>query len=429
MGTFQTALSALKAASTAIDAVGNNLANINTTGFKRSDVAFQDMINSVGSSANQHTGAGVGMPSVNKQFSQGSVANTGNALDAAVQGNGMFVIKPGPLASAPGAALQYTRDGRFHVSSSGLLVTTNGARVQGWNADPSTGTIDSSSAVTDLAIPAGTVVPPVATTSLDISANFDAAAAEGKSLSIPLQLFDSLGGGHQFTLKATKSATANTWDLTLSTTDPSVQDGDDLTSKLSADSLSFVNGILDPATASAITISGIQFTTESGIADLPDVSWNVWKTAPAGTPPTGGVSGLTQFSQPSAISLLSQNGSPAGTLSDVRIGENGSVMATFTNGLERQIGQIALALVQNPDSLLDVGGNAFRATNGTSVLPPSHPGLGAGGMVVGQALESSNVDIAQEFTNLITYQRSYQANSRVITTIDQLTMETLNLKQ
>jgi flagellar hook protein FlgE len=289
--------------------------------------------------------------------------------------------------------------------------------------------VDTSAGVTDIAIPAGTVVPPVATTTLDISANLDAASAEGKTLSIPLQFFDALGGGHQFTLKATLSATANTWDLTLSTTDPTVQDGGDLTSKLSVTSLTFVNGVLDPATAANIQISGIQFTPNSGIADLPDVTWNVWKTPPTGTPPTGGVSGLTQFSQPSSISLLSQNGSPAGTLSDVRIGPNGSVMATFTNGLERQIGQIALALVQNPDSLLDVGGNAFRATTETSVLPPAAPGLGAGGLIVGQALESSNVDIAQEFTNLITYQRSYQANSRVITTIDQLTMETLNLKQ
>jgi flagellar hook protein FlgE len=301
--------------------------------------------------------------------------------------------------------------------------------VQGWNADPAIGTIDPTAAVTDIAIPTGTVIPPVPTTTLDISANFDAASAEGKALSIPLQFFDSLGGGHQFTLKATRSATGNTWDLSLSTTDPTVQDGDDLTSKLSVDTLAFVNGVLDPATASEITISDIQFTTESGISPLPDVAWNVWKTPPSGSPPAGGVSGLTQFSQPSAISLLSQNGSPAGTLSDVSIGENGSVMATFTNGLERQIGQIAVAMVQNPDSLLDIGGNAFRATTETSVLPPSHPGFGAGGVIVGQALESSNVDIAQEFTNLITYQRSYQANSKMITTMDQLTMETINLKQ
>ena len=429
MGTFQTALSALKATSTAIDAVGNNLANINTTGFKRSDVAFQDIINSVGGSPGQQTGAGVAPPTMNKQFSQGSVSNTNGALDAAVQGNGMFVIKPSNLADAPGTALQYTRDGRFHVSPDGLLVTATGARVQGWNADPSTGTVDTTTGVMDIAIPAGTVVPAVATTTLDISANFDASAAEGKALTIPLQIFDALGGAHQFTLKATKSATANTWDLTLSTTDPTVQNGADLTSTLSEISLTFTNGVLDPATAADIKISGITFTPASGIADLADITWNVWKVPPTGTPPAGGVSGLTQFSQPSAISALTQNGSPAGTLSDVRIGPNGSVMATFTNGLDRQIGQIALALVQNPDSLLDVGGNAFRATTETSVLPPSQPGLGAGGVIVGQALESSNVDIAQEFTNLITYQRSYQANSRVITTIDQLTMETLNLKQ
>jgi flagellar hook protein FlgE len=236
MGTFQTALSALHATSTAIDAVGNNLANINTTGFKRSDVAFQDIINSVGGSPNQQTGAGVGLPQMNRQFSQGSVSNTGNALDAAVQGNGMFVIKPGATANQPGAALQYTRDGRFHVSSTGFLVTSNGAAVQGWNADALSGTIDTTSGVADIAIPAGTVVPAVATTTLDVSANFDSAAAEGKALSIPLQIFDSLGGAHQFTLKVTKSATASTWDLTLSTTDPTVQDGDDLTSKLDRDS-------------------------------------------------------------------------------------------------------------------------------------------------------------------------------------------------
>ncbi|MEO8099788.1 MAG: flagellar hook protein FlgE [Acidobacteriota bacterium] len=429
MGTFQTALSALKASATAIDAVGNNLANINTTGFKRSDVAFQELIKSVGGSPAEQTGGGVGMPSVSRQFSQGSVGNSGNALDAAIQGNGMFVINSSASTSAPGSALEYTRDGRFHVSPGGLLVTASGAKVQGWNVDPTTGKVDTAGALTDISIPVGTVIPAVATTSFDISANLDASSAEGKSLSIPLQIFDSLGGGHQFTLKATRSATANTWDLTLSTTDPTVQDGADLSSKLSVNSLSFVNGVLDPATAADIKVSGVQFTAESGISDLAEITWNVWKTPPAGTPPAGGLSGFTQFSQASAISALTQNGSPAGTLSDVRIGTNGKLIATFTNGLESQIGQIALAVVQNPDSLLDVGNNAFRATADTSLLPPGEPGLGAGGSIVGHALESSNVDIAQEFTNLITYQRSYQASSKVITTLDQLTMETLNLKQ
>jgi len=429
MGTFQAALSALKASSTAIDAVGNNLANINTTGFKRSDVSFQDLINGVGGSPTQQTGAGVRLPMVNRQFSQGIVSNTNGSLDAAIQGNGLFVIRPGSLPSTSQSALEYTRDGRFHVSSSGLLVTANGARVQGWNVDPTTGRIDSTTAITDITIPVGTVIAPVPTTSLDISANFDAAAPAGTSLSIPIQVFDALGGGHQFTLRATKSSTANQWDLSLSTTDPTVQDGDDLSSKLSVDSLSFVNGVLDPATAAEITISGIQFTGASGIPDLNDVTWNVWRVPPTGTPPAGGVSGLTQFSQASAISSLSQNGSPAGTLSDVRVGTNGGLIATFTNGLQRQIAQIALAVVQNPDSLVDVGGNAYRPTVETSILPPSEPGRGAGGTIVGQALETSNVDIAREFTNLITYQRSYQANSRVIMTIDQLTMETLNLKQ
>lgn len=429
MGTFQTALSALKASSTAIDAVGSNLANINTTGFKRSDVAFQDLIASVGATSSQPTGAGVGLATVNRQFSQGSISNSENSLDAAIQGNGLFVIKPGPLNIPSSDAFQYTRDGHFRVSSAGLLVTSNGATVQGWNVDQATGKVITSSAATDLEIPTGTIVPPVTTTSLDISANFDATAAQGDSINIPIQVYDPLGGGHQLTLTATRGATANSWDLTLSTTDPTIQNGSNLTSTLSATTLAFINGVLDPAAAPQITISGLQFTAASGIPSMPNVDWNLWKTLPSGSPPTGGVSRLTQFSQPSAISELSQNGSPAGTLSGVRIGTNGALIANFTNGLERQIGQIALAVVRNPDSLVDAGGNTYRATSDTSILPPSEPGIGAGGLIVGQSLESSNVDIAQEFTNLIVYQRSYQANSKVITTMDQLTMETLNLKQ
>lgn len=429
MGTFQTALSALKASATAIDSVGNNLANINTTGYKRTDVAFSDLIKSVAASPSQQIGAGVSIPSTSKQFSQGTVSGTNGLLDAAIRGNGFFVLKPGGAASAPDSNVLYSRDGRFHVASNGDLVNVNNAKVQGWNVDPLTGKVDTSTTVNDITIPIGAVSPAVATSSLDISANFDATAAAGTTVNIPLQIFDALGGAHQFTLTATKATTANSWELKLSTTDPTVEGGDDLTSNLSVTSLNFVNGLLDPATDPEITISSIAFTTDSGIPATPDITWNVWQTPPSGDPPTGGVSGLTQFSQASAVSRLSQNGSPAGILADVRIGENGQIIGTFTNGLESQIGQIALAVVQNPDSLLDIGGNAFRATSETSYLPPSVPGVGSGGTVVGQALELSNVDIATEFTNLITYQRSYQASSRVITTVDQLTMETLNLKQ
>ncbi|MEP7355155.1 MAG: flagellar hook-basal body complex protein, partial [Acidobacteriota bacterium] len=271
-------------------------------------------------------------------------------------------------------------------------------------------------------------IPPVPTSSIDIGANLDAAAATGTTFTFPLQVIDSLGGGHQFQLKATKDATAGKWNLTLSSDDPTVQGGADLTSKLSLTSLTFVNGALDPATDPAVTISGLTYTSTSGVPDQGDIKWNLWKTVPAGTPPTGGVSGLTQFSQASTISNLTQNGSPVGTLASVSIATGGLLMGTYTNGLQKEVGQLALSVIQNPDSLLGLGNNTFRGTANSNILPPSAPSAGGGGQIIGQSLEGSNVDIAQEFTDLITFQRSYQASSKVITTIDQLTMDTLNLK-
>jgi flagellar hook protein FlgE len=427
MGSFQTALSSLKAAATAIDTVGNNLANINTTGFKRSSSTFADVMNSVGSSPEHQVGSGVGIPSNNRVFGQGTITSTGDALDAAIQGSGFFVIRPENAASS---AFEYTRDGHFRVSSTGLLVTATGARVQGWNLDPATGKVDTSTTPTDISVPVGSIIPATPTSSMNISANLDATTAPNGSFSVPLQFFDALGGAHEFTLTLTKDATtANKWNLDLTTTDSTVDTTSPLKGLLDTKSISFVNGLLDPATPLSIKIDSIPFKTTSGIPDLPAITWNLWKTPPTGVPPAGGQSGLTQFSQASAVSILNQNGTSAGTLADIRVGDGGSVMASYTNGAQVQIARLGLSTVQNPDTLLDVGGNAYRPSAETSALPPTEAGTGGSGQIVGEALESSNVDIAQEFTELITFQRSYQASSRVITTVDQLTQEVLNLKQ
>jgi flagellar hook protein FlgE len=430
MGSFDTALSALQAYSTAMDAVGNNLANMSTTGFKTSDINFQDVMSTV-TTNNMQIGNGVQQPTTEADFSQGTISTTTNPLDAAIQGNGFFLLTPaGSTGAVSPTSYEYTRDGSFQIGSDGTLQTVNGANVQGWSLDPATGQVNTSGPVGNINIPSGTTLPAVATSTLNISANLDAAAAAGGSLSVPITMYDSEGGSHQLTLTMTKDATTpNQWDLSLSSTDPSIQNGANLNSLLSTTTLTFANGQLSPTTPAAITITGLTYTAASGIPNQPVITWSPWTTAPSGTPPAGGVSGLTQFSDTSAVTNVTQNGLAAGTLSSVSIANGGDIMATFTNGAQTEIGQIAVGGVENPDSLVNIGNNDFSAGATSVTLPPSVAQAGSAGQILGESLESSNVDMAGQFTDLINFQAGYSAASRVITTQNQMIQQLLSIIQ
>lgn len=427
MGSFDTALSALQSYTSAINAVGNNLANMNSSGFKDSEINFQDVMGSV--SGNTQIGNGVQQPVTEANFSQGTDTTTTNPLDAAIQGNGFFLLTPaGTTGTVSPSSYEYTRDGAFQVGSDGTLQAADGSHVQGWSIDPATGQVNTSGAIGNITIPTGSTIPPVATSTLSISANLNASAAVGDTLSVPVTVYDSEGGSHQLTLTMTNTA-ANTWGLSLSSTDPSIQNGSNLNSLLSTTSLTFTNGALDPATPAAITIKGLDYTTASGIPNQPTITWSPWTTAPTTTPATNGVSNLTQYSQTSAVTNVTQNGEAAGTLSSVAIANGGLVMGTFTNGSQMEIGQIAVAGVQNPDSLINIGNNEYKAGAASVVLPASVPQTGGAGQILGEELESSNVDMATEFTNLISFQSGYQAASRVITTQDQMIQQLLSIIQ
>jgi flagellar hook protein FlgE len=430
MGSFDTGLSALQAFSSAMNAVGNNLANMSTTGFKTSDINFEDVMGTV-SAGNTQIGNGVQQPTTAADFSQGAITTTTNPLDAAIQGNGFFLLTPaGSTGTVSPSSYEYTRDGSFQIGADGTLQTADGANVQGWNLDPATGQVNTSGPVGNITIPAGTTIPAVATTTLSISANLDAAAASGDSLSVPITVFDSEGGSHQLTLTMTPDGTTpNQWDLSLSSTDPTIQNGTNLNSLLSTTTLTFANGQLSPSTPTAITIKGLDFTTASGIPNQPTITWSPWTTPPSGNPAAGGVSGLTQFNEASAVTNVTQNGFAAGTLTGVQIANGGELMATFTNGQQMEVGQIAVAGVQNPDSLINIGNNAFAAGASTVALPPSVAQVGGEGQILGESLESSNVDIATEFTDLIAFQSGYSAASRVITTQDQMIQQLLSIIQ
>lgn len=408
---LSTALSALNAQSTAIDVTGNNLANLNTTGFKASAVAFHDLVaESMGSATGEtQVGFGVGRPITLRQFSQGAIQTTSAALDCAIQGDGFLVVR-----NTAGATL-YTRDGNLQVDKEGNLMTATRQRVQGWTATG--GSLSTNGPIGDIKIPVGTLKAPVVTTSFSVDANLNAAATAGPpatQFTTSLDVYDSLGASHTLTLTFTRSATANTWDYAVTCPDATVA-MNPATGSLTFDATG--NLTAPAATDPQPSISLTSFS--NGAADL-TATWNLFD---------GAKSRLTQFTQPSAVAANAQDGSPSSQLTRVAMGDGGAVIAQYSNGQQTIVGQLAMASIRNPDSMISVGSNAYQLSALSAAPAIGLPGTGQRGVLLGGALESSTVDIAKEFTNLILFQRSYQANSKVITTVDDLSQQTVNLKR
>ncbi|MBV8845580.1 MAG: flagellar hook protein FlgE [Bryobacterales bacterium] len=404
---FSTALSALHADSTAIDVVGNNLANLNTTGFKTSDVSFQDLVSQSMGSGQTQLGFGVGTPITQMQFSQGALQATGGALDAAIQGDGFFVV-----ANAAGAT-EYTRAGNFQVDANGNLTTATGQFVQGWM--PVNGVLNPSGPTGNITVPVGSLQTPAPTTNMSVSMNLNAAAATGNTFSTSVQVYDSLGNSHVVSLTFTKSSTANQWQYSMSFPNSDLSSaGTPVTGTLTFNS----SGVLtSPAAGSTPPVLAVSNLAD-GAANM-NINWNLFD----GTTPT-----ITQFSQPSATSAQSQDGSPAANLTQVSLVNGGKILAQFSNGSQVVVGQLAMASILNPESLVSAGNNNYGLSAYSAPPAIGIPGTGGRGTVVGGSLESSNADIAREFTNLIVFQRSYEANAKVVTTVDQLSQDTINLR-
>ncbi len=406
---FSTALSGLAANNTALDVVGNNLANLNTTGFKSDAIEFKDIMGQT--SGSTEIGAGVATTATSKQFTQGSIQPTSGALDAAIEGNGVFVLR-----DSAGSTL-YTRAGSFKFDGSGTLVTATGEKVQGWSAV--NGALDTTGSVGDISINSVASQPPSATTKMTLSANLDASAATNATFTAPLQVVDSLGVTHVLTFTFTKTG-SNAWKYDVSIPGEDVTGGTAGTPKsLQTGNLTFDNTgkLTSPAAGSPVNVKTTTGLV-SGANDL-NIDWSLY--TPDGTPL------LTQYAQTSAASATSQDGVIAAQLTGIRLGDGGELLANFSSGKQVAIAQIALASVGNPDSLVSVGNNNFQV--GTQTLTPTIglPETGNRGKLLGGSLESSNVDLAREFTNLIIFQRGYQANAKVINTQDQLSQVLLNI--
>lgn len=411
MPIFSIPLSGLTASSTALAAIANNLANLNTVGYKESRVTFRDLfyqtVGTTGAGNPIQTGAGTAVGSTATNFTGGSTESSGVNTDVAIDGDGFFVVQKD-------GTQQYTRAGNFTVDPQGFLVTQDGQYVLGYQAVG--GVIDQTSGLAPIQLGKGQINSPNPTGYLQMKANLNASAQVGDpAYSSQMIVYDSLGASHALTFQFSKTA-SNTWgyDITIPAADVG-KTGAPVS--ISSGTLQFDgNGQL---TSPATDITGLKLTgLANGASDL-TFDWHLFDN---------GASLLTQMAAASNVSSSYQNGFSSGSLQDFSIGSDGVIQGSFTNGT-KALAQIALANFANLQGLNREGQNCFSSTLSSGQAVIGAAGTGGRGTLSGGALELSNVDIAKEFANLITAQRGYEANARTITAFDEIMQDTINLKR
>ena len=435
---FSTALSGLRAHSAAVEVIANNLANLNTFAYKNSRVEFRDLfyqlIGQSRSGVASQVGLGVAPITTSRQFAQGTVQNTGGVLDAAIQGDGFFVVKDQDLTL-------YTRAGNFQLDVAKQLVTINGEVLQGWVRDLSTGTINTGLPMRDIVLSGSDSLPPAPTSEMTITANLSGGATIGDIFTVPIQVFDSRGESHiltaRFTSVAASPSAAASWEVQMEipaadvggaapvapSVGPNILVGGPVTIDFNSQGV-MINPNAPPSTAPYDLIIDMATVVPPQVFVNGASPLNAtWRLFPAGQPT------LTNFASDSAVFDIFQDGTPPAELTSISIVDDGLISGFYSDGRTLRLAQLALASFTNPQSLLALANNTFVPTSASGIPINGTSNSGGLGSVLGQVLEFSNVDIAQEFTNLLTFQRGFQANSRVITTADELNQEALNLKR
>ena len=410
---FYSALTGLNSNALMINVVGDNLANINSTAFKGSKSFFAELVGSGADTATNGNPVQVGLGSasvgVSPIFTQGSIQSTGRSSDVAIGGNGFLVVSTGD-------GIGYTRAGNLTFTKDGEMITGDGFKLVGYPAV--NGLVDTSAGLEPIIVPKGSSQPPQATTEVSVSANLDAREADNGTFSTSVQVYDSLGTPHVVSLQFTKTGNG-TWDWVASVpavetggaaTDPPTQVG---TGTLTFDSNGLMTG---PAADPTMSITGLA----DGAADM---------TLTFALRDANGNPLITNYSSASAVSFSTQDGFAASVLREISFGSDGTVTGIYESGQVRPLAQVVLATFPNLEGLLKFKGSTFVSSASSGEPSVGVPGTGGRGTLTGGALELSNVDIAQEFTNIIVAQRGYQANSRVITVTDELYQDAINMKR
>ncbi|MCW2577469.1 MAG: flgE [Modestobacter sp.] len=423
------AISGLRAHQTKLDVAGNNIANVNTVGFKGSQTVFEDTLSQVlrnGSAPNgavagtnpAQVGLGVKVAGITTNFGQGSTQNTGRASDFMISGDGFFITEQGNQQL-------YTRAGSFDLDGVGNLVTPDGATLQGWMADPN-GVVDSNGPLKALKITQGQVLSPVATTGATVSGNLSAGAvATDAPVTSQVTMYDALGNAHQVQATMTKTAVANQWTLAL--TENGTALGTPATQTLTFNGSGANTGELTTSGTDPLAGPITDANGKKVVAFTPNAT-----TYPSWAGPvTLDLSALNQFGGVStaAAKQNEKSGSALGTLQSYSLSNDGTIVGLYSNGLRQSIGQLALASFTNPGGLEKAGNSSYRAGDNSGNPLVGAAGTGGRGTLSAGALEMSNVDLAEEFTGLIVAQRGFQANSRVITTSDEILQDLVQLKR
>ena len=508
-----------------MDVIGDNIANVNTTGYKRGSVAFQEMLSQTISGASapdgnkgganaEQVGLGVQVGSITNQFTQGTTESTGSNSDMAIEGNGFFIL-------SQGESKLYTRAGNFSLDKDGNLVQSGSGRVmQGWMADDS-GMVNTNSQLASVKVPIGKTMPAKATSTITYEQNINAATNGTLAYQpTPMTITDGVSGEQaQVSVALKPSGNFNEWTYALTAvgvngstvsgltngtgTIKVDNSGKVISSTGSAATVTFSGGatidVTPPALAAAngggfavssagdtgsAVMAGAFTEAASFVSAMPvydplggshnvSVTFtkqgdNKWGWASSSTDPgvtatgsgtliydpasgkllssaggpitlnfgsgtgitevTPDFSGCTQFAADNSLLATSQNGYSSGSLQSFAIDNSGAINGTFSNGVTRKIATVALANFSNPAGLVKEAGSCYTVSGNSGEAYIGTSGTDGRGSLVAGSLETSNVDLSQEFTDMITTERAYQANAKVITTSDELLQTLLNLK-
>lgn len=409
------AVTGLDSEQTAMDVIGNNIANASTTGFKASETSFQEAFaqmlqgasaptGTMGGTNPMQVGAGTQVGSINQLFTQGTLDNTGVNTNLAIQGNSFFVVDNGQQQL-------YTRDGDFQFDAQGNLVMSgSGYIVQGIMANAA-GNLTAATSLTNITIPPNMQSPAKATTAAVLSGNLDEAAAAGTTYEMGITAYDSTGAPQALQLTFTNTAPNTwTWAASVGGTPPT--------------------GTITSGGTGTVTFNGngslASFTGGAPLVITPTGGGTpISMTLNAGT--VNGITGLTGFAETSNAAVASQDGYQAGTLSSVSINSDGVLVGSFSNGQTQDLAQVGLARFSNPSGLQDTSDNTFGQSANSGQATIGFAGTSDPSSITAGALENSNVDLSTEFSNMIVAERAYQADAEVVTTAGQMLSTLVNL--
>ncbi len=412
IGSLFAGISGLNANSTAMTVIGDNIANVNTTAFKSNRSSFANVLSqSLQGSGGNDIGRGVTFWGTTPTWSQGTVENTANPTDMAINGRGFFMVN-----DESGQAF-YTRAGEFAFDRNGDLRNPDGLAVQGYEvtAVAPDGTL-TLGAIMDIGVPSESTSPPFATDEFTMDINLDAGAAVGDTYSTSQVFYDSLGNAVPVTYTFTNTG-ANAWTVGASV--PATAGGPVTINGLATIPVTFnASGVMTaPAADAAVSI-----TLTNGAASPQAVNWDLYDAA-------GSLGDITGYASTSVTTFQTQNGYPAGSLRGVSVDEAGVLTGSYSNGQVTPLYQVALADFPSYYGLSKMGNNLYEESLASGQALPGTATSGRLGGISPSAVEMSNVDLAQEFVKMITTQRAFQANSRVITTSDEILNELINIKR